>query len=59
MVEEHFMKLVMKILTMDGKATTVKILTEALSKIYERLHKKDFMKHHLQPAHKIITKIIS
>ena len=58
MVEEHFLKLVTRILTMDGKAQIVKLLIDALSKIYEKIARKDFVKDHSQPAHKLLTKVI-
>lgn len=41
MVEEQFLIKVEKILTMDGKAYIVKVIIDALSKVYERLSRKE------------------
>ena len=58
-VEEYFLKLVRQVLTLDGKNSTVKLVVEGLGKIYERLAKKQLLREKSQPAHKLVTKIIS
>ena len=58
-VEEYLLKLIAKVLTLDSKSSTVKVVVDGLGKIYERLAKKELLRDKSQPAHKLLTKIIS